>query len=277
MSTSWKWPGSRWWGVDFHAHTPKSYDHKPESAREHPDYRKNGGPYVLSWNQKGDLHPIAHLSGTKRTPQEGSISERFPVRIYSQKQLFALARDPNALRVVIDDSRTVRRNELNRVLEDQRNRYLSLCAEGREACNRAGALPGRRAELDDVVNKLRFSRKADTPKRSRSVGYDFSSSLNKASLVRASTRTWWKGRRSLGGRSGIWRKRMLTHNPNIVVHGDAEMVLSPEVGSGQSRIACQGGLQERAVRDEICRVMEGGREAFESRYLRIMSPESHGP
>ncbi len=70
---------------------------------------------------------------------------------------------------------------------------------------------------------------------------------------------------------------VVTHNPNIVVHGDAEMVLSLESASGQSRIACQGALQERAVRDEICRVMEGGREAFESRYQRIMPPEALGP
>ena len=42
-------------------------------------------------------------------------------------------------------------------------------------------------------------------------------------------------------------------------------------------MTCQGGLQERAVRDEICRVMESGREAFESRYQRIMPPEALGP
>ncbi len=65
---------------------------------------------------------------------------------------------------------------------------------------------------------------------------------------------------------------IVTHNPNIVVHGDAELVLSLEAQVGRSRIACQGGLQEQAVREEICRVMEGGREAFESRYQRIMGP-----
>ncbi len=65
---------------------------------------------------------------------------------------------------------------------------------------------------------------------------------------------------------------IVTHNPNIVVHGDAELVLSLEARGGRSRIACQGGLQEQAVREEICRIMEGGREAFESRYQRIMGP-----
>lgn len=67
---------------------------------------------------------------------------------------------------------------------------------------------------------------------------------------------------------------VVTHNPNIVVHGDAEFVLSLETGNGESRKACEGGLQERKVRDEICRVMEGGREAFRSRYRRVLPLEA---
>ncbi len=63
---------------------------------------------------------------------------------------------------------------------------------------------------------------------------------------------------------------VVTHNPNIVVHGDAEFVLSLVPVSGESRIEHQGGLQEREIRDESCRIMEGGREAFERRYRRIM-------
>lgn len=68
---------------------------------------------------------------------------------------------------------------------------------------------------------------------------------------------------------------VVTHNPNIVVNGDAELVLALDVRSGQTRIAQRGGLQEQAVRDEICRVMEGGREAFELRYRRIGQGASH--
>ena len=63
---------------------------------------------------------------------------------------------------------------------------------------------------------------------------------------------------------------VVTHNPNIVVHGDAEYVVSLDVPNGQTTVRCSGGLQEISVRDEICRVMEGGREAFQSRYHRII-------
>jgi hypothetical protein len=62
---------------------------------------------------------------------------------------------------------------------------------------------------------------------------------------------------------------VVTHNANIVVNGDAENVIALDVRGGQTRIICQGSLQEKKVRDEICRVMEGGKEAFDFRYKRI--------
>lgn len=62
---------------------------------------------------------------------------------------------------------------------------------------------------------------------------------------------------------------VVTHNANIVVNGDAENVIALDIKSGQTRIVIQGGLQEPSIRNEICRVMEGGREAFTQRYKRI--------
>ena len=62
---------------------------------------------------------------------------------------------------------------------------------------------------------------------------------------------------------------IVTHNANIVVNGDAENVIVLDVRAGQTRIITQGGLQEPSIRDEICRVMEGGKEAFDQRYKRI--------
>ncbi len=68
---------------------------------------------------------------------------------------------------------------------------------------------------------------------------------------------------------------VVTHNPNIVVNGDAELVLPFDVKGGQTCVIDGGGLQEKAVRDEICRVMEGGREALERRYRRIRGGSDH--
>ena len=62
---------------------------------------------------------------------------------------------------------------------------------------------------------------------------------------------------------------MITHNANIVVNGDAELVVALAARGGQTQIEAQGSLQEKGVRDTICNIMEGGREAFERRYRRI--------
>ena len=63
---------------------------------------------------------------------------------------------------------------------------------------------------------------------------------------------------------------VVTHNPNIVVNGDAELVHALDFRGGQCRIVKSGSLQEFAIREEVCRIMEGGREAFERRYRRLV-------
>ena len=62
---------------------------------------------------------------------------------------------------------------------------------------------------------------------------------------------------------------VVTHNPNMVVNADADLVISLRFIGGRIIVQELGGLQEQAVRDEVCRVVEGGRAAFESRYARI--------
>lgn len=62
---------------------------------------------------------------------------------------------------------------------------------------------------------------------------------------------------------------IITHNPNIVVNGDAELVHVLDFRGGQCRVVEHGALQENSVREEVCRVMEGGRDAFERRWKRL--------
>ena len=117
-------------------------------------YRKDGERYLLSWSQDGSAQPISRLDRCGLVTEDGDISERFPVRIYSQKQLFALAQDPNALLAVIDDTQDVRSVEFQRRIAQLGTRYLSLRAAARAAVALAGGLPARRATLSDVQRKL---------------------------------------------------------------------------------------------------------------------------
>ena len=62
---------------------------------------------------------------------------------------------------------------------------------------------------------------------------------------------------------------IVTHNPNVVVNGDAEMVHVLDFQNGQCQRIEYGALQDQAVREEVCRIMEGGREAFSRRWARL--------
>ena len=56
-----------------------------------------------------------------------------------------------------------------------------------------------------------------------------------------------------------------THNPNIVVNGDADMVIRLEATANRGWIAESGAIEEPSVRDAIVRTVDGGDEAFRLR------------
>lgn len=119
-------------------------------------YRKQSERFALTWTPSGETPAINRLTAAGREPEEGAVSERFPVRIYSQKQLFAMAQNTDALLRTIDDSPNVQAAERNREIEHLRSRYLSLRAQVRTAAARAEGLSARQAELSDVQHKLDF-------------------------------------------------------------------------------------------------------------------------
>ena len=56
-----------------------------------------------------------------------------------------------------------------------------------------------------------------------------------------------------------------THNANIVVNGDADMVIQLDATARRGRVACAGAIEEPAVRDAIMRTVDGGPESFRLR------------
>lgn len=118
-------------------------------------YRKDGIRFSLAWNQDGSAHPITLIDGDVRQPEEGDIRELFPARIYSQKQLFAIAQNPKALLSVVDDSPEVNGADLERRMSQLRDRFLALRAGARAEARKARERPNRTAALADVRRKLK--------------------------------------------------------------------------------------------------------------------------
>lgn len=196
MNANWKRPGSRWWRVDLHVHTPASPDWGSgsqasdgeseirrafdsrmsisdsraddglllEESRACAVYCKDGQRFELGWSQDGSAPAISRIEGDNRIAERGDIRERFPVRVYSQKQLFALAQKPRALLSVLDAAPSVRGAAFERRLKELESRYLSLRAERRSAETMADALEIKQASLGDVRRKLAMLETTDYAK-----------------------------------------------------------------------------------------------------------------
>ena len=117
-------------------------------------YRKDGERFRVAWAKDATTPAIWRMDGDGSGPEAGLVRDRFPVRIYSQKQLFELAKEPQALTAVIDDTPEVRGAASCRAEGEAAARYLSLRAQARELRGKAAELPARQAELADVRRKL---------------------------------------------------------------------------------------------------------------------------
>ncbi|MEP7251342.1 MAG: TrlF family AAA-like ATPase [Ginsengibacter sp.] len=62
---------------------------------------------------------------------------------------------------------------------------------------------------------------------------------------------------------------IVTHNPNIAVNANSDNIIHMDFVSGQVIKACNNALQDRQIRNAVCEVMEGGRDALNKRYYRI--------
>lgn len=73
-------------------------------------YRKDGVRYQIQWDQVSTLEAIQEqqADGSWKIVA-GDVRRRFPIRIYSQKQIFELANRPGALLRVVDDAPEVDR------------------------------------------------------------------------------------------------------------------------------------------------------------------------
>src|SRR5262249_37605843 len=72
---------------------------------------------------------------------------------------------------------------------------------------------------------------------------------------------------------------LVTHNPNLVVNADADQVIvasaerhDPNLLPNISYVS--GGLEDKAIRSEVCRILEGGERAFRERERRYSIPRS---
>lgn len=64
---------------------------------------------------------------------------------------------------------------------------------------------------------------------------------------------------------------VVTHNANIPVNGDSENIIVMNSESPVLQTEASGSIENQAIKEQVCKVMEGGTDAFEMRYKRYSS------
>jgi len=118
--------------------------------------RKDGIRFKIIWDHKSQgVNIFQECNSGDWESVEGDIKQRFPVRIFSQKQIFELSKDPVALLRIIDNAVEVGYREWVERETQLESKYLSLCAQIREKVNLVKTESEIRGELDDIKNRLK--------------------------------------------------------------------------------------------------------------------------
>ena len=64
---------------------------------------------------------------------------------------------------------------------------------------------------------------------------------------------------------------IVTHNPNVAVLGDAELIIVMKAMSDHGEVVVRGSIDHAATRDAACAILEGAREAFLRRARKCMA------
>lgn len=117
-------------------------------------FNKDGVDYRVSWsnNDGEDKFVLEKLDGEKWVPVEsGTIINRIPISVFSQKQLNKLANEQSTLMSIIDESSVVSKDDKERLLLSARESYIDLCKKRRELqdkLKKEGELKAACADLD---------------------------------------------------------------------------------------------------------------------------------
>lgn len=124
-------------------------------------FLKDEREYKASWVQENDKIEVLSKNNEEFVPTEGEIENRFPVRIYSQKQIFELARNPKALLEIIYDSHEIAYGDWIDAHRRLLSKYSTVNAKIRELRIDLDGVSDIKGELEDITNKMNILDKSD--------------------------------------------------------------------------------------------------------------------
>ncbi|WP_323844638.1 TrlF family AAA-like ATPase [Microbulbifer magnicolonia] len=118
-------------------------------------YTRDADHYLLVWKSGNPAVEIFRHNGTDWVSEEGDAHSRFPVKIFSQKQIFDMAKNPNTLLKLIDESSTVSFQQWKMEWDEKCSHFLTLRSQQRELQARLSNKSTLLGQLSDVEQKIK--------------------------------------------------------------------------------------------------------------------------
>ena len=117
-------------------------------------YRKGDARYRLNWSAKADVPSLQGEENGSWAPVAGEIKSLFPARIYSQKQIFELARNPRALIDIVDEASDFDYVTVNSREKEFVNRYKQMEQKIQELNEKIAQENRLRGESNDLARQI---------------------------------------------------------------------------------------------------------------------------
>jgi hypothetical protein len=121
---------------------------------------KDEARFRVDWHCLGETQAFTEKASGEWEATPGSIAQRFPIRIYSQKQIFELAKDPDSLMKIIDDASEINYEEWENRWNELFTQYMTKQAAVRETRAGLGGESAIQGQLEDVRRKLSVFQKS---------------------------------------------------------------------------------------------------------------------
>ena len=117
-------------------------------------YFKGKVRYRLNWAHDQNYPLLEEEKDGTWSSCDGEIKSLFPVRIYSQKEIFELAKEPSALIEIIDEAPAVEAARLQMQNKNLVNRYKQIEGKQRELSDKISQENKLRGELNDHARQI---------------------------------------------------------------------------------------------------------------------------
>lgn len=125
-----------------------------------------GTPFVVKWcgSNPHEFNLYKNNSDKEENRLSGKPSEHFPISIFSQKQIYETARDPQIFMEIIDQQPEVSQLRLEQRIFESKSKIGDLYSELIKVINNSQIIESKRARLQVVNNQIdKYSSIVDSP------------------------------------------------------------------------------------------------------------------